>query len=959
MCFLTNLRDLYIVSSMKSLIPTVLVALTLPLQAQISFTPGATRQTRDFHSGVAVMVTDVNGDGRDDIVRLHNANRVTVTLQGQEDRILNTYYFQISGSAQWNITGGDIDNDGWFDIITSGSYNRVKVLRGIPFSNTFNPSLINDQTFFAQASNVVDIDNDGFLDLFICNDDEKSVIFMNDQAGNLIRNDTIIDFTTTPPSDNSGNYGSVWTDIDSDGDLDLYIAKCRQGVNNPADPRRINALYLNDGNNVYTEMADTFHLAIGAQSWTADFGDIDNDGDFDLFITNHDVAGQLLENVDNTYFKDITANSGIVVLGVAMQGTFRDFDNDGLLDLIVSGSNDYLYHNIGGKQFEPVPDLFADRPVTSFGIGDLNSDGFLDVYASYTELFNDPSPILDDILWFNTGNDNHYVSVTLAGTHCNASAVGSRLYLYGDWGMQTREVHAGEGYGITNSLSQHFGVGAATVADSLVVIWPCGMKEVFSDVVTNVAYYLEEGMCLTQLMHLDAGPFTQCLVEQFDISAPDGFASYLWNTGDTTQELKIFQPGTYHVSMTDDSGCTWIAGPVSVSRGADIEPGSIAIDVEGRVAACSGDEITLSGPSDGLSYLWNTGDTTASISPVVSGAYFLKVDYTCSTLYTDTVDILLLDPNDLTLVNDTIVESGFGELLAPGDSIQWFADSMGLDPVGSGQVFVTPLIDTTTTYYAQQTQIIHGEQSTTGEMEHNGVTLYNSNTANGAMRFDVFNRFRLDSVTVFTDFPGDRTILIIDVTSDTMYRQTFGIDSGRTVLPLDVWIEPGLDYLMTTDRDTNQLTFGFNSPRLYRSDRELKYPYTVPGVLSITGTQSSQQFYYYFYDWHLSREDQVCVGDLIPVQVVVIDTTSGAFTPHVEPLDLKPNPAEEYIAVGNTQFLGQASSVTICDARGVQVGGWTRDDVGGKLHIGNLPEGMYFIRILHDEKTYVGQFVKM
>jgi hypothetical protein len=171
---------------------------------------------------------------------------------------------------------------------------------------------------------------------------------MNDSTGNLVRNDTIIDFTTAIPSDNSGNYGSIWTDIDSDGDLDLYIAKCRQGVNDPSDPRRINALYLNDGNNKYTESADSFQLAIGAQSWTADFGDIDGDGDFDIFITNHDVPGQLLENIDNAYFDDITDDAGVVVTGIAMQGTFRDFDNDGRLDLIVSGSNNYLYRNIGG-----------------------------------------------------------------------------------------------------------------------------------------------------------------------------------------------------------------------------------------------------------------------------------------------------------------------------------------------------------------------------------------------------------------------------------------------------------------------------------------------------------------------------------------------------------------------------------------------------------------------------------
>ncbi|HLF65517.1 MAG TPA: CRTAC1 family protein, partial [Saprospiraceae bacterium] len=619
---------------MKLLLLGIIWILSVPGIAQISFKAGPESYTKDFRSGVAVMVTDANGDGRDDIIRMHNGNRVTVTLQGQEDRFLSTYFFQISGGEQWNITGGDIDNDGGFDIITSGVYDRVKIFRSIPFSNSYNADVIDDQTFFSQASNVVDINNDGYLDLFICNDDEKSVIFMNDSTGHLVRNDTIIDFTTAVPSDNSGNYGSIWSDIDSDGDLDLYIAKCRIGVNDPSDPRRINALYLNDGDTTYTESADSFQLAIGAQSWTADFGDIDNDGDFDLFITNHDVAGMLLENIDNVYFDDITDSSGVEVLGIAMQGTFRDFDNDGLLDLIVSGSNNYLYRNVGENQFEQVTDLFSDRKISSYGIGDLNSDGFLDVYASYNELFNDPHPILDDIIWFNAGNDNHYLSINLTGTNCNTSAVGARLYLFSALGMQTREVRAGEGYGITNSLIQHFGLGQDVLADSLIIIWPCGMKEVFPELAVNTAYYLEEGKCLTHLIDIGAGPFTQCSIESFTFAAPDGYSEYLWSTGSTEKEIMAIEPGLYHVSLTDDQGCTWVAGPLVISPVGDTEPDSIEITVEGRVIACAGADITLSGPPGALAYLWSNGDTTSSIVSVSGGEYSLQAEYICSTLST-------------------------------------------------------------------------------------------------------------------------------------------------------------------------------------------------------------------------------------------------------------------------------------------------------------------------------------
>ncbi len=347
----------------RTLICLLFIGLTIPVVAQIHFRQAGAYHTKGFRSGVAVMVTDANGDGRDDIIRLFGGTRLTVTLQGQGDRFLSTFFYQMSGGEQWNITGGDLDNDGGFDILMSGVYDKVKIFRSVPLSDNFTFETINDNTFFGQASSLVDINNDGFLDHFVCHDDGASIIFMNDGSGNLVRNDTIIDFSTMPPSDNSGNYGNIWTDIDSDGDLDLYISKCRIGVTNPADPRRINALYLNNGDGTFTESADSFHLAIGAQSWTADFGDIDNDGDLDVFITNHDVPGMLLENIGNAYFKDITANSGVNVTGVSMQGTFRDFDNDGLLDLIVSGTSNYLYHNIGGNQFEPVRCRFRTDPL--------------------------------------------------------------------------------------------------------------------------------------------------------------------------------------------------------------------------------------------------------------------------------------------------------------------------------------------------------------------------------------------------------------------------------------------------------------------------------------------------------------------------------------------------------------------------------------------------------------------
>src|SRR5690606_25688720 len=163
-----------------------------------------------------------------------------------------------------------------------------------------------------------------------------------------------------------------------DGDLDLYIAKCRQGVNNPNDPRRWNRLFVNDGNGNFTDMAAAYGVQVRNQSWTADFGDIDNDGDMDLVVTNHDATIQLFENDGTGQFTAITDGSGLAVTGFFLQSKLVDLDNAGYLDLITAGGGGgaRVFRNNGDKTFTSVSDVFSsNKAMHSFATGDLNNDG--------------------------------------------------------------------------------------------------------------------------------------------------------------------------------------------------------------------------------------------------------------------------------------------------------------------------------------------------------------------------------------------------------------------------------------------------------------------------------------------------------------------------------------------------------------------------------------------------------
>ncbi|MDX1478972.1 MAG: FG-GAP-like repeat-containing protein [Saprospiraceae bacterium] len=930
----------------------LLLAGTLP--AQITFQKHGERYTQQFRSGVAVVCTDINGDTYDDLMRLNLATNIKVDLQGQEGSLFQTYSTTIGGGGSWNAIAGDVNNDGWPDLVTSGAFDKVKVLYATPFSGDFQIVALDGDNFFAQGANLVDINNDGFLDIFVCDDNATSDIYMNDSTGGFNVIDTIIDFTTNPPSDNSGNYGSVWNDIDNDGDLDLYIAKCRQGVVEPTDPRRINALFINQGDTAWVEMADSFGIAVGWQSWSPDFADIDNDGDLDLFVTNHDAASQLFENIDGQYFEDITLTSGIFVGGLAIQSCFHDFDNDGLQDLLISGTSSFLYRNIGNNQFLPVNDPFQGRDITSFALGDLNADGFVDVYATYNELFNTPSDAFDDAIWLQQPNDNNWVRIHLAGTICNRSAVGTRLTLHGAWGMQMREVQSGESYGITNSLIQMFGLGTADAIDSLVVRWPNGVVETHYDLPVNTTVTVEEGSCAMPVISMEQGPYTQCGSDTFEIQAPAGYAAYLWSNGMVSEQITVTEPGIYHVSLTDDQGCLTISTPVEIR--ADDSDASTEITVSGSTTVCDGDTITLTAPAADA-YQWSDGSDQQVLQATISGTYTVTVTRACGDVESDPVTIAFTDPDAFETLGDTVLGSGSGTLTADGDSIAWFDMPESATPLGTGAAFVTPVVDTTTTFYAQNYQVIPGQQERVGMMAHGGGTFYNGNQFNGHLVFDVYAPVYLDSVLVMTDFPGDREVLIEDAGGVDVYRQRFFVDSGAHYLHLDVLLQPGEDYRIGTDASVNNKMFDSNSPQLVRSDGEVVYPYEIADVLSIKSTQFGQEFYYYFYDWHLRTMDVVCASPRVPVDLVVVDTSTQVRYLASQRIHLYPNPASDHVVMTLDDVDLQDATYAVFGLDGRQVAdGMFRPSAA--IDISALSPGMYLIEVRAPGMAAVGRFVK-
>ena len=404
-------------------------------------------------------LVDMNGDHLDDVVSPGTTN-INVLRQGPGGSLTPFNYTTTPAdhTASWSMAAGDLDGNGFNDL-QYGAQQGVTFMMANDDGTGFTEVSF-AQYVFSQRGNMVDINNDGNLDAFMCHDVDANVSFMNDGAGNLMFAQGL--FGTT-----CGNYGSIWVDYDNDGDMDCFVAKCG------CDP--VDLLIRNDGNGVYTNVAPALGLADGHQSWSSAWGDFDNDGDQDVLIgSSSSNSHKLMRNNGDATFTNVTAGSGFDLFGgQSIEWNSRDFNNDGYLDVIGGGA---LHYNNGDFTFSSDLSAPGNGP-----IGDINNDGFLDILIGSTA-------------YRNSGNDNNHLTVTLNGVISNTNGIGARVLVTSALGTQTREIRSGDGFRYMSSLNAHFGLGADTEVLEVEVRWPSGHVDVFTDVVINEPLNAVEGI---------------------------------------------------------------------------------------------------------------------------------------------------------------------------------------------------------------------------------------------------------------------------------------------------------------------------------------------------------------------------------------------------------------------------------------------------------------------------------
>ncbi|SDQ52543.1 Por secretion system C-terminal sorting domain-containing protein [Chryseobacterium soldanellicola] len=439
---------------------------------RLSFTPQPITATGSFNN----CVVDMNGDYLDDVVSVISPTQIMISYQQAGGGFTSTTYTvpTTSITPSWSIAAGDYDNNGYNDLVY-GSGSGIAFLKansdGTAYTSDRKP-----QSFLVQRTNFIDINNDGKLDAFICDDNAPNRYYLNDGTNMNHHQGGLGDF----PS--GGNYGSIWIDYDNDGDMDLYIAKCSGGGSGPGG--NIDELHRNNGNGTFTNVALTANMANPTQTWSSAWGDFNNDGWMDAVVginsTTNGLSKVMKNNGDGT-FTDKSVGSGYdTTNALSREYVAYDFDNDGFLDVLGAG-NTIMF---GNGDFTFVPNSnpynidYYDRPV-----GDLNNDGFLDIQNGNNVMIN-------------SGNTNKWLKVTLKGIQSNRNGIGARVEIYGAWGKQIRDIQSGTGFGNMNTLNAHFGIGQATAITKVVVKWPSGIVDVINNVTANTTLNVVEGSFL-------------------------------------------------------------------------------------------------------------------------------------------------------------------------------------------------------------------------------------------------------------------------------------------------------------------------------------------------------------------------------------------------------------------------------------------------------------------------------
>lgn len=531
--------------------PALLAAQPLPAQftdqaAAVGITArNVSGSTQEYIVETAVGGTaffDYDSDGDVDLY-VANGSRFEGFPPGQEptnhlyrnhgDRFVDVTAVAGVGDTSWSMgcAAADYDNDGDLDLyVTNFGRNTFYRNQGNgTFEDVAEKAGVGDDRWGVGCA-FGDADLDGYVDLYVAN----YIDFSRDYSSTVPCVWKTVDIFCGPRGlrpagdvfyHNRGNgtwvdrseeagivgakyygYGVVFSDFDRDGWPDVFVA-------NDSAP---NNLYQNQGDGTFVDEGLSAGVAYSGDGTEqgcmgAAVGDYDNDGYFDIFVTNFEGEyNTLYKNQRGTFFLDVSFVSRVAARGIPEVGWgtgFFDFDNDGDQDLFAANGHTYpqadlphtnsryaapnfLYQNLGDGTFAEVsarggPGFALVEVSRGASFADYDRDGDIDLFV--LNLNSTPNLLRND-----GGNKGNYLQIATVGTRSNRDGIGTRIEISAAGQHQTAEVRSGTSFLSHSDLKVHFGLGAAAVVDSVVLHWPSGTVQTLHTVSANQVLTVRE-----------------------------------------------------------------------------------------------------------------------------------------------------------------------------------------------------------------------------------------------------------------------------------------------------------------------------------------------------------------------------------------------------------------------------------------------------------------------------------
>jgi tetratricopeptide (TPR) repeat protein len=472
-----------------------------------------------FSLAGGVIVDDFDNDGQLDILtsNFDSCGQMKLFTRGPKgtfvDQAAHAGLSQQLGGL--NLLQTDYNNDGCKDVLVlRGGWElaqRKSLLRNNcdgTFTDVTVASGLAKPATSTQTAAWTDIDNDGWVDLFVGNEDAPSQLFRNRGDGTFddIARSAGVARTAFTKAVHAG-------DFDNDGYPDLYVSNLRSA----------NLLYRNNHDRTFTELAASAGVVGADRGFPAWFFDYDNDGWDDLFVSSYFLSieenartymrlpfnaktQKLYRNLGNGRFEDVTDRTGMARVFMPMGSNFGDIDNDGFLDIYLgTGSPSYgalkpsvLLRNKDGKAFVDVTVSSGTGEMHKghgVAFADLDNDGDEEIVFKVGGATPGDAHVFR--LFENPGHGNDWLGVNLVGVKTNRAAIGARIKLTvensgGGQRSIYRTVNSGGSFG-ASPLQQHIGLGKAARIVDLEVFWPVSnTRQHFANVGKNQVIEIRE-----------------------------------------------------------------------------------------------------------------------------------------------------------------------------------------------------------------------------------------------------------------------------------------------------------------------------------------------------------------------------------------------------------------------------------------------------------------------------------